>query len=104
MITRTRFECSLCRERGPCPVSAGVEEPSARLEDRGASLVGAAVTVFLLPLATAIAAAFVGSRLAAPRPESVALWQGGGAGLGLLSGVVVARVLTTLARRAGEPE
>ncbi len=103
MITRTGFECSLCRERGPCPVSAGAEEPSARPEDRGASLVGAAIIVFLLPLATAIAAAFVGSRLAAPRPESAALWQVGGAGLGLLAGVVVARVLTALGR-AGEPE
>jgi hypothetical protein len=103
MTGRTSPECRVCYERWHCPAPVGVEEAAARPEDRGAPLVAAAVIVFLLPLATAIAAAFLGGRFAAPRPDSVALWQVGGAAGGLLAGVVVARVLTALGRRAGEP-
>jgi hypothetical protein len=99
MIDPMTSECRVCRERGHCPV--GVEGVPVRPEDCGAPLVAAAAIVFLLPLATAVTAAFVGGRLAAPRPESVALWQAGGAACGLLAGVVLARVLAAFARRAG---
>lgn len=101
MIDRTSFECSVCRERGHCPVPVGVEGASTRPEDRGAPLVAAAVIVFLLPLAAAIAAASIGGGFAAPQPESVARWQAGGAACGLFAGVVIARVLAALARWAG---
>jgi hypothetical protein len=99
MIDRMTSECRACRERGHCPF--GVKGAPVRPEDCGAPLVAAAALVFLLPLTTAITAAFVGGRWAAPRPESVALWQLGGAAWGLLAGVVLARVLTALGRRAG---
>lgn len=83
--------------------------PGARRLQGGAGSAGgsrgaAGRGVFLLPLATAIAAAFLGGRFAAPRPDSVALWQGGGAGAGLLVGVIVARVLAARGRPGGEPE
>lgn len=96
-----RIDCRVCCDRRHCPVPAIVQGTSPRQEDRGAPLVAAAAIVFLLPLATAIAAAFLGSRFAAPRPESLALWQVGGAGCGLVVGVVVARLLTVLGQRHG---
>lgn len=94
--------CGHCHLNDACPMAdADVNDDCHQSPDRGgARYLTSAMLVFLLPLLTGIAGAFVAGRWsAASSPGSLDRWQMSGMFVGLLLGVLVARLLLSLIRQ-----
>jgi hypothetical protein len=106
-LERFWFGCGHCHDGRGCPVAEHADPNTGEIGFRvpGVSLVGAAVLVFLVPLASAILGAFYAGRLAATEQVGLlGLWQVGGAVVGFLGGVAVAKCVFWVCGKFARPE
>ncbi len=100
-LENMRFGCDHCHQQGKC--AATCENPETcdgSPIDSGPSLVLPSITVFLLPLASGIAGAYLGGRWGGQSAAGASsAWQGAGLLAGLAVGVLVARMLVARWRR-----
>jgi hypothetical protein len=101
MLEKFWFGCghSHCRE---CPVADAAEQTDREPTgfEAGAALVISAVAVFILPIVTAVAGAWLsGAWWGAATRISQSLWQAGGAVVGLAVGIGAAKTLVLLMER-----
>lgn len=90
------FGCGHCHGAESCPAVEAAEQAAREGGQacRGARMVLPAITVFLLPMVTAIGGAHLSaSWWAQATVESVNRWQAGGALAGLAVGVMMAKLI-----------
>ena len=92
--------CGHCHGAESCPLLQAHED--APQFGEGSSLVGASLTVFILPLASAILGAHLAERWYAESAHVSALvCQVVGGGVGLLIGIALAKIIIACVRRPG---
>ena len=95
--------CGHCRGGESCPIAQAAEQEGSPFGN-SRRLVPAVLTVFILPLVTAILTAFAaGEWFAADTAASLARWQTGGLLGGLALGVGLAKLLIFVATRQRVP-
>ncbi len=100
LLERFWFGCGHCTGEESCPL---LQDAAKTYEMhrwfRGPTLVGVALVIFIVPLASAIGGAFLAERLWADgTPEATQRWQIIGLFAGLIVGVALAKLLVHLSR------
>jgi len=101
-LERFWFGCGDCHGGHGCPLAESVNQDRKEggASAHGPALIGVAVLVFLVPMATAIIGAYVAGRwFAGPAETSLGFWQPAGAFVGFFAGVGLAKLVLWMCRR-----
>jgi hypothetical protein len=101
-LERFWLGCGHCHDGRECPLATDAAPRTFGTGEyrHGLGLVGAVLLAFILPLVTAIGGAFLAGRwLAGPVQQLLGVWQTGGAIVGFVAGVGLAKLVFWVRRR-----